>query len=85
MALRISHDKLDNELRTKINSAKLEMGRVGIKKFDDDLAYSCIEMYVKSTQNFEGEGARYQNRFEDMRNALSLSSAYNSVGDSVEK
>lgn len=86
LALRISHNKLDDDIQHNITAAILDMQRVGIKVDDkpddpDDIICSACEMYVKWQYDYLGKGEQWEHNYTSLRNALSQSSNYTG-GDS---
>lgn len=82
LALRISHNKLDDDIQHNITAALLDMQRVGIKVDDkpddkpDDIICSACEMYIKWQYDYLGKGAQWERNYTQLRNALSQSSNY---------
>ena len=77
LALRISHNALDTEIEQNINTALLELSRVGVNpENDNDLVCKCVELYCKFVYDFDGKGESYYNHFCKLRDSLSLSGDY---------
>nr|WP_294682472.1 DNA-packaging protein [uncultured Anaerotignum sp.] len=78
-ALRITHDKLDEEIRFNIDVCKKDLNRVGIVRIDDTdpIIRKVTELYLKWQYDFMGEGERYEKAYKGMRNGLSLCGEYN--------
>lgn len=78
-ALRISHQKLDEEIEANILACKKDMERVGITKTDDadPIIHKLIELYLKGQFNFMAEGETFEKAYREMRNGLSLCGDYN--------
>ena len=76
-SLHISHNKLDEEIKSKVESCKLDMKRVGISTdSEDELIYILCELYVKWHLNFNGMGETFRMNYEQMRDAVSLADQY---------
>lgn len=76
-SLRITHDKLDNDIQLNINACLLDMERVGVNvKYDNDLVVKACELYVKWQYNYADKGEQYKANYEKMRDGLSLSEDY---------
>jgi len=77
MALRISHNALDDDIQNNIDSALEDMARVGIANCIEGattkLQDKCIELYIKGIYDYEGKGDRWNENYEKLRNQLSLS------------
>lgn len=81
---RISHDALDDVLRSDIEAAAGELSRAGIYTYTEDgnisenpLIRKAIELYAKGMEDFEEKGSVYMASFEKLRDAMALSGEYN--------
>ena len=89
--LRISHAKLDDDIKSNIETALLDMKRLGIETFKRDkegeivlkdsqkeLKDALVEKAVecKASFDFQGKGEQYQKSYEALRDSLSLSGEY---------
>ena len=82
-ALRITHNKLDDEIRQYISSAFADLERVGVAVPDNSenaapLLETAVKIYVLAKYDFLGKGKQYQADYEKLRDALSLSEKYRS-------
>lgn len=76
-SLHISHNKLDEEIKSKVESCKLDMKRVGISTdSEDELICILCELYVKWHLNFNAMGEDFKKSYEEMRDAVSLADKY---------
>ena len=77
-ALRISHNKLDEEIQYNVDACKRDMERVGITVIneEDSAIQKVFELYLKWQYDFMGEGERYEKAYKGMRNGLSLCGEY---------
>lgn len=77
-ALRISHNKLDENIKLDIEACKRDMERVGITYLDesDPIIHKVIELYLKWQYDFLAEGERYEKAYKEMRDGLSLCGDY---------
>lgn len=83
-ALRLSNSALDDEIRSNIDTALLELSRVGVNVNDlsnlsvgtNKLISKACELYCKWQFNFMGKGEQFQSNFEQLRDALSVTSQY---------
>lgn len=80
--LGISHTKKDAEIQTAIKAARQRLRMIGVKVVDEEdaLTAEAIKLYAKGKYNFQGEGARYTEAFEDLASAMALSADYNGGG-----
>lgn len=75
--LRISHSKLDEDIKDNIEACRLDLKRVGIDITKSDvLLEKAIKLYLRWQYNFENQADRYRNAYESLRNALSLCEDY---------
>lgn len=77
-ALRITHDRLNDDIQSNVEACKKDMERVGITKTDDTdpLIHKVIELFLKWQYNFMGEGEKYERAYKEMRDGLSLCGEY---------
>lgn len=77
-ALRITHDRLNDDIQSNVEACKKDMERVGIAKTDDTdpLIHKVIELFLKWQYNFMGEGEKYERAYKEMRDGLSLCGEY---------
>ena len=77
-ALRISHNKLDEEIQYNEDACKKDMMRVGITVIneEDSAIQKVFELYLKCQYDFNGAGERYEKAYKGMRNGLSLCGEY---------
>ena len=81
---RITHDALDDILRTDIEAGADELMRAGVYPYASDgsiskrpLIRKAIELYAKGMEDFEEKGSAYMASFEKLRDAMALSGEYN--------
>lgn len=87
ISMRISHDKLDENIKSDIETGLLDMRRVGIQPYTnadgsegqlkDGLIGKAVELYCKAQSDFQGKGDQYHASYENLRDALSLCGEYN--------
>ena len=79
--IRISHNKLDDAIQSDIDACLLDLKRVGILHIsedgDDELINKLAELYVKGQIDYQGNGDRYTQAYEKMRDGLSMCGDYN--------
>ena len=75
--MRITHAYMDDDIRSDMEAARLDMGRVGIDVGKDDaLMDKAVELYCKAQFNYLGKGEQFLKNSEDLRNAMSMSEVY---------
>lgn len=80
-SMRIKHDLLNSEITRNINTALLDMSRVGVNsKMDDSLMDKACELYCKAEFDYQGKGEEYRKKYESLRDSLSLAGKYKEHG-----
>lgn len=86
-ALKITINAFDDDIKSNIDTALLELGRVGVNvtgltsaSIDvNKLILKACELYCKWQFNFMSKGEQFQSNFEQLRDALSVTSQYTEV------
>lgn len=81
LALRISTDSFDEELRDLIDACKLDLKLSGVTNVneDDSLIKRAIILYCKANFGLENKDSeKYEKSYELLKQHLSLSGDYNS-------
>lgn len=79
LAIRRSHSKLDEDLQADIDACLQDMSMRGIAAPDpsDSLVFAAIKLYCRSTTADDpAKGAAFYQRYESLRDSMSLSSKY---------
>lgn len=78
-SLRISHNALDNELTNDILAAEQRLRMMGVQVIEEEdaLTLSAIELYCKGRHNYQGDGPRYDQAFDEVARAMALAREYN--------
>lgn len=87
-SMRISHNALDDMLKTDIEAGALDLLRAGVQPYsvnakgkkiikEDALIHKAIELYAKAQEDYEGKGERYNVSYEKLRDSLALCGDYN--------
>lgn len=79
LAMRITHNLLDDDIQQNIDTCLGELTRVGVDVDDAEnkpLLVRCCEFYCKFTYNFDGKGEDFNAHFEKLRDSLSRSEGY---------
>lgn len=83
---RITHNALDDILRTDIDAGAGELLRVGVNPYvsdgsisDNPLIRKAIELYAKGMEDFEEKGSTYMASFKELRDSMALSGDYYNV------
>lgn len=80
--MRISHSRMDDDIASNIEAARLDMGRVGIDpEADDALVDKAVELYCKAQFDYLGKGEQFQGHYERLRDAMSMAAEYRGDAD----
>lgn len=79
-SMRITHDKLDDEIERNVNTALHDLRRVGIDAKDSNLIDKACELYVKAQLDYQGKGDQFIRNYEALRDAISLSGTFQEEG-----
>lgn len=77
--LRISSDKMDDELEQTIDACKLDLSNSGVKNLDsaDPLIQQAVKLYCKAQFGYDDSAGKFAEAYEHLKAALSLSGDYN--------
>ena len=78
--LRVAHNEMDSDILDNIDAALSDMERAGVIKIDktDTLTVRAVKHFCRWQYNFEGEGDRYRQMYENLVSAMSLHERYRS-------
>lgn len=89
-ALRIAHDRLDDDIQQHISACLDDMRRLGIAVPDNDtdvesnsLLLSAVKLYCMAQYDFLSKGDQYKKGYESLRDVLSMSSGYKESDEDV--
>lgn len=75
--MRISHSRMDDDITSNIEAARLDMGRVGIDPgADDALVDKAVELYCKAQFDYLGKGEQFLKNYERLRDSMSMAEGY---------
>ena len=77
--LRITSDKLDDELTQTIDACKLDLQNSGVKKLGsaDPLIQQAVKLYCKAQFGYDDSSGAFAKAYEHLKMALALSGDYN--------
>lgn len=79
LSLRISHDKLDEDIQADIDACLADLQLVGVVYADksDPLIFNAIKLWCRSVYTDDvGKAAEYLKRYEAMKACLMLAEGY---------
>lgn len=76
--IRISHDKLDDELKMLKEAYLTDLSMSGVNTIpaEDMLSLAILRLYLRWQMNYNGEADRYRQSYEAAKIAMSLASEY---------
>lgn len=85
--VRVSTNKLDQDLEgfKKAFLTRLEMTGVDTIPVGDELAISCLQLYLRWMINYNGEAERYHQNFLELEDSMRKSSRYHTFEESEEE
>lgn len=86
-SMRISHDNLDDILRTDIKAGALDLSISGVQPYtigkngnkrlkQDALLNKAFELYCKWQEDFQGKAEQYEKCYKSLKDAMALSGDY---------
>jgi hypothetical protein len=80
LALRLSHDKLDEDIQADIDACLADLKLCGVAFADintDPLVYNAVKLYCKSLYTDDpAKGAEYLRRYDAMKASLMMAEGY---------
>ena len=77
-ALRISHNKLDDDIQANIDACLLDLTIAGVNaKVEDELMTQAVKLYCKWQYDFCGNSDRFEKAYCNLKMALALCGDYN--------
>ncbi len=76
--LGITSSRKDNDIEDAINAATRRLSMIGVETVEqtDNLTLQAIKIYCRGWFNFQGDGERYEQAFEQLANAMSHAREY---------
>ena len=79
-ALRISNDRLDQEIRDTIDAVVLDLRTAGVVSGDvDALTGMAVKLYAKWKFDFLGKGEQHHQEYESLKAVLAMDEGYNTA------
>ena len=79
-ALRISNDRLDQEIRDTIDAVVLDLRTAGVVSGDvDALTGMAVKLYAKWKFDFLGMGEQHHKAYESLKAVLAMDEGYNTA------
>lgn len=76
--LGVTSSRRDSDIENAILAAERRLSMIGVETIDevDDLTLQAIKLYCRGWFNFQGDGERYEQAFEQLANAMSHATEY---------
>lgn len=75
--MRISHAHMDEDIRSNIDAAVLDLRRVGVNTAKEDaLMDKAVELYCKAQFDYLGKGEQFLKHYEGLRDSMSMAEDY---------
>ena len=76
-SLRISHNKLDDDIESNIQACLLDLTIAGVNaKIEDELITQAVKLYCKWQYDFFGNADRFEKAYYNLKMSLALSGDY---------
>lgn len=88
LALRISHDKLDEDIQSDIDACLADLTACGVVRpqISDPLIYNAVKLFLRSSYTDDpAKGAEYLKRYNALKSCLQMAEGYGYVADPDEE
>jgi hypothetical protein len=88
LALRISHDKLDEDIQSDIDACLADLTACGVihPQVSDPLIYNAVKLFLRSSYTDDpAKGAEYLKRYEALKSCLQVAEGYGYIVDPDEE
>lgn len=79
LALRISHDKLDEDIKADIDACMADLKACGIiePQASDPLVFNAVKLFLRSSYTDDPvKGAEYLKRYDALKSCLQMAEGY---------
>ena len=79
LALRISHDKLDEDIRADMDACLADLAACGVEyaQVSDPLIFNAVKLYLRASYTDDpAKGAEYLKRYEALKSCLQMAEGY---------
>ena len=70
--LRLTSDKLDQEIQDTMDAAKLDLASAGMNDVDNALVDMAIKLYARWKFNYADKADQYRRDYQELKAALAL-------------
>lgn len=88
LALRISHDKLDEDIQSDVDACLADLTACGVirPQISDPLIYNAVKLFLRSSYTDDpAKGAEYLKRYEALKSCLQMAEGYGYISDPDEE
>lgn len=79
LALRISHDKLDEDIQSDIDACLADLSTCGViqPQASDPLIFNAVKLYLRASYTDDTDkGAEYLRRYDALKSCLQMAEGY---------
>lgn len=79
LALRISHDKLDEDIQSDVDACLADLATCGVihPQVSDPLIYNAVKLFLRSSYTDDpAKSAEYLRRYEALKSCLQMAEGY---------
>ena len=88
LALRISHDKLDEDIQSDIDACLADLTACGVirPQISDPLIYNAVKLFLRASYTDDtAKGAEYLKRYDALKSCLRMAEGYGYIEDPDEE
>ena len=88
LALRISHDKLDEDIQSDVDACLADLTTCGVvnPQVSDPLIYNAVKLFLRSSYTDDpAKGAEYLKRYEALKSCLRMAEGYGYTAEPDEE
>lgn len=88
LALRISHDKLDEDIKADVDACLADLTACGVinPQVSDPLIYNAVKLFLRSSYTDDpAKGAEYLKRYDALKSCLRMAEGYGYTEDPDEE
>lgn len=87
LALRISHDKLDEDIRADVDACLADLSACGVinPQASDPLIYNAVKLFLRASYTDDpAKSAEYLKRYDALKSCLQMAEGYGYVTEEAD-
>lgn len=87
LALRISHDKLDEDIQADVDACLADLSACGVinPQASDPLIYNAVKLFLRSSYTDDpSKSAEYLKRYDALKSCLQMAEGYGYVDEEAD-